>query len=194
MLSGHELTVSTSPRISADVATGIFELERAVFGTEHSSCPQTLQAFTRQRLSHPYVAAWVDDAGTVVGVRLFNLVDDSHAHSRLMAIHTDWRSLGLAKLLCASAVTYLRWAGLRTITSWTRPENVGVVKLLSEYAPVVSAEPVLSDEEWSAIVRLKDVGLIDRLPSSRDRRIAGFHELRDGSHCDAMLWVHRIPA
>ena len=176
-------------RMTKGLAKQVYELERDVFSKKYEDCPKSFDEYRERRLNRELVSVVLLINGKVIGARLFEAIDSIHFHSLFMAINESHRGRGFGNLLCMLSIAYLKWRGIKYISSWThidiQPETI-----LAKFAPLVSRSDELTEIELSCrkgfeqARKKKDCGT--------KRKITNFYKMVAGSNGDANFWVHQI--
>jgi len=169
----------------------VYELEYNTFSKRYVKCPSTYHEYRIRQSSRNIVATLLFHNSDLAGVRMFELINPNHCHSMMMAISPPYREQGLADLICALSVNYLRWLGIRYISSWTHI-HLQVVNILERYAPLLSRSEKLSEVELSCRIAYEESRKPREKHYGQKRTIEKFYKMVDGSIGDAYFWVHQI--
>ena len=176
-------------RMTEGLAKQVYELERDVFSNKYKDCPKSFDDFQDRRLNRELVSVLLLINGKVLGARLFEAIDSMHFHSLLMAINETHRGRGFGNLLCMLSIAYLKWRGIKYISSWTHID-IQSETILAKFAPLVSRSDELTEVELSCRKGFEQAR--KKKTFGTKRKITNFYKMVYGSNGDAKFWVHQI--
>lgn len=169
----------------------LFPIEAHTFGKTYERCPRTLEEYFNRYDARDLFLVLGRYDGTVVGHRTFEIVNGYHIQTMFMVVTESFRGLGLSNALSALSAAYLSWLGYQWVSSWTHV-SITAAEILAKYAPLVSTDPILTEQERILLRELEHFESETPGAYGNARKVRNYYNMRDGRTGDAHYWVHML--
>lgn len=190
-LKDIEIVITNSIGIPIEFKEDIFKVEKETFSKTYKRCPQSMAEFDLRYENKPLYSIICLLQKEIIAFRLFEKLNNYQVQSMFMVVLEKYRGNGIADLLCALSYQYFKNCSYHYITSWTHIE-ITASKILAKYAPYISTNDDLLDEEIELLNNYEISVNKDKGEYGKKRLVKDFYSMIDQRKGDAYFWVHKL--